>query len=105
MQAHPEAVDLKALPEALRVLFKRQQTDNDELRAHNELLADTNRRLEHVVTELRRVIYDKRSEKRPFNDRQLGFEDLEGAVAEVECHQQCESAVMGCADSTMNSAG
>ena len=84
MQAHPEAVDLKALPEALRVLFERQQTDNDELRAHNELLADTNRRLEHLVTELRRVIYDKRSEKRPFNDRQLGFEDLEGAVAEVE---------------------
>ena len=33
---------------------------------------------------MRRAIYDKRSEKRPFDDRQLAFEDLEGAVAEVE---------------------
>lgn len=84
MQAHPEAVDLKALPEAHRALFERQQADNEELRARVELLADTNRRLEHLVEELRRAIYDKRSEKRPFNDRQLAFEDLEGAVAEVE---------------------
>ncbi len=84
MQAHPEAVDLKALPEAHRALFERQQADNEELRAQVELLADTNRRLEHLVEELRRVIYDKRSEKRPLNDRQLAFEDLEGAVAEVE---------------------
>ena len=84
MQAHPEAVDLKALPEAHRALFERQQADNEELRARVELLADTNRRLEHLVEELRRAIYDKRSEKRPLDDRQLAFEDLEGAVAEVE---------------------
>ncbi len=84
MQAHPEAVDLKALPEAHRALFERQQADNEELRARVELLADTNRRLEHLVEELRRAIYDKRSEKRPHDDRQLAFEDLEGAVAEVE---------------------
>ena len=84
MQAQPEAVDLKALPEAHRALFERQQADNEELRARVELLTDTNRRLEHLVEELRRVIYDKRSEKRPLDDRQLAFEDLEGAVAEVE---------------------
>ncbi len=84
MQAHPEAVDLKALPKAHRKLFERQQADNEELRAQVELLADSNRRLEHLVSELRRVIYDKRSEKRPLDDRQLAFEDLEGAVAEVE---------------------
>ncbi len=91
MQAHPQAVDPEALPKALRKLFeqqsatlKREQTDNKELRAQNELLVDTNRRLEHLVTELRRAIYDKRSEKRPLDDRQLAFEDLEGAVAEVE---------------------
>ncbi len=91
MQAHPQTVDLKALPEPFRVVFeqqsatlKREQTDNKELRAENELLLDSNRRLEHLVTELRRVIFDKRSEKRPLDDRQLAFEDLEGAVAEVE---------------------
>lgn len=84
MQAHPEAVDLKALPKTLRTLFERQQADNEELRAQNRRLADSNRRLEHLVEELRRAIYDKRSEKRPISDRQLAFEDLEGAVAEVE---------------------
>ena len=90
-RAHPEAVDLKALPKAHRKPFerqsatlKREQTDNEELRAQVELLTDSNRRLEHLIGELRRAIYDKRSEKRPLNDRQLAFEDLEGAVAEVE---------------------
>ena len=91
MQAHPEAVGPETLPEAHRKLFeeqsatlKREQADNEELRTRVALLTDSNRRLEHLIEELRRAIYDKRSEKRPFNDRQLAFEDLEGAVAEVE---------------------
>ena len=76
MQAHPEAVDLKALPKAHRKLFERQQADNEELRARVELLTDSNRCLEHLVSELRRAIYDKRSEKRPLNrvdGRDLGL--------------------------------
>ena len=91
MRAPPQAVDLKTLPQAHRALFEDQQAAfeqeqqaNQALRAQVELLTDTNRRLEHLVSELRRVIYDKRSEKLPPNDRQLAFEDLEGAVAEVE---------------------
>ena len=84
MQSRPEPVDPKALPPAHRALFQAQQADNEELRATVELLTDANRRLEHLVTELRRAIYDKRSEKRPLDDRQLAFEDLEGAVAEAE---------------------
>ena len=84
MQAHPEAVGPEALPEAHRKLFERQQADNEELRARVRLLTESNRRLEHLIDELRRAIYDKRSEKRPLDDRQLAFEDLEGAVAEVE---------------------
>ena len=83
MQAHPEAVDPEALPEAHRALFERRQADNEEPRARVELLADTNRRLEHLVEEPRRAIYGKRSEKRPLDDRRLAFEDLEGAVAEA----------------------
>ncbi len=91
MQAHPQAVDLKALPKALRALFREQQAafeqereTSRELRAQNEQLTEDNRRLEHLLMELRRVLYGKRSEKRPVDDRQLAFEDLEGAVAEVE---------------------
>ena len=91
MQNRPEPVDLETLPPAHRALFQRQQTAfqaqqtaNDELRARVDLLTDTNRRLEHLIDELRRAIYDKKSEKRPLDDRQLAFEDLEGAVAEAE---------------------
>ena len=91
MQSRLQPVDIKALPPAHRALFERQQTAfqaqqtaNDELRARVDLLTDTNRRLEHLIDELRRAIYDKKSEKRPLDDRQLAFEDLEGAVAEAE---------------------
>ena len=56
MQAHPQTVDLKALPEAHRKLFeqqsetlKREQSDNEELRAQVELLTDANRRMEHLA--------------------------------------------------------
>ena len=91
MQAHPQAVDFKAVPEAHRALFDEQQAaleqeqeTNVELRAQVDLLTDTNRRLEHLVSELRRFIYGKKSEKLTVDARQLAFEDLEGAVAEVE---------------------
>ena len=91
MQSRLQPIDIKALPPAHRAIFQaqqaafeQQQEANDELRATVELLTDTNRRLEHLIGELRRAIYDKKSEKRPLDDRQLAFEDLEGAVAEAE---------------------
>ena len=84
MKSRLQPVDIKAFPPAHRAIFQAQQTANDELRATVELLTDTNRRLEHLISELRRAIYDKKSEKRPLDDRQLAFEDLEGAVAEAE---------------------
>ena len=91
MQSRLQPVDIKALPPAHRAIFQaqqaafeQQQEANDELRAAVELLTDTNRRLEHLIGELRRAIYNKKSEKRPLDDRQLAFEDLEGAVAEAE---------------------
>ena len=91
MQAHLQSVDLKALPPAHRKLFeqqsetlKREQADNEELRAQLEALADSNHRMEHLVSELRRLIFHKKSEKLSVDDRQLAFEDLEGAVGEVQ---------------------
>ena len=91
MQSRSEPGDLKTLSPAHRAIFQAQQAAfeqeqeaNDELRARVELLTGTNHRLEHLIGELRRAIYDKKSEKRPLDDRQLAFEDLEGAVAEAE---------------------
>ncbi|MDE0096746.1 MAG: IS66 family transposase [Gammaproteobacteria bacterium] len=66
--------------------MKRQQADNEELRAQVERLGDSNRRLEHLVSELRRLMYRRKSEKLDVDDRQmsLAFEDLEGAISETQ---------------------
>src|SRR6056297_826394 len=49
-----------------------------------DALKEANRRLEHLVAELNHVVQGKRSEKLSDDRRQLAFEDLETAVAEVE---------------------
>ena len=54
------------------------------LRAEVASLTDRNRRLEHLVRELRRLLYGKKSEKLHPDQLQLAFEALEGAVAELE---------------------
>ena len=46
--------------------------------------AERIRRLEHIIGELNRVIYGKRSEKLTPDERQLAFEDLVAAAAELE---------------------
>ncbi|REC51647.1 hypothetical protein DRV84_15365, partial [Rhodosalinus sediminis] len=51
-----------------------------------------NRRLEHLVAELNHVVHGKRSEKLDADDRQLAFEDLETAVAEVEERRDQQTA-------------
>ena len=50
----------------------------------NRNLEDRNRRLEHLVRELRRAIYGKKSEKLHPDQLLLAFEELEGALAEAE---------------------
>ena len=56
----------------------------ETLRTENETLSARIRRLEHLNLELVRLVYGKRSEKLSANERQLAFEELEGASAEVE---------------------
>ena len=50
----------------------------------NRNLEHRNRRLEHLVRELRRAIYAKKSEKLHPDQLLLAFEELEGALAEAE---------------------
>ena len=83
MESRAEAVDLSPLPAAYRAAFVEQQEANDALRARVDTLTESNRRLEHLVSELQRFIYGKKSEKLAVDERQLGFEDLEGAVTAV----------------------
>ena len=72
----------------------------ETLRAENEAQSERIRRLEHLNLELIRLLYGKRSEKLSADERQLAFEELEGASAEVEaaagdCPVSCVSECCG----------
>ena len=56
----------------------------ETLRAENEAQSERIRRLEHLNLELIRLVYGKRSERLTADERQLAFEELEGASEEVE---------------------
>lgn len=77
MPASPAAIDLDALPPEARVAV-------EALIAEHAALAEYTERLEHLVKEFRRALYGKGSEKLSEDQRQLVFEDIEVAVAEVE---------------------
>ena len=54
------------------------------LEDRNAAQAERIRRLEHLIGELNRVLYGKRSEKLTADERQLVFEELVAAAAELE---------------------
>ncbi len=77
MSTPPKDLDLSLLSADYRAAFEAQQ---DQIAA----LAEHNKRLENLVKELQRALYGKKSERLSADERQLCFEDLETAVAEVE---------------------
>ncbi len=103
-------VDLGALARPYRALFEAQQAALEALRAENAALSARNRRLEeqapeavvetlrakvaslteqnqrleHLLNELRRAMFGKKSEKLHPDQLLLAFEELEGALAEAE---------------------
>jgi len=56
MQSCPDTVHPSSLAPPVRALFEAQQAALEELRAELASLADRNRRLEHLVRELRRLV-------------------------------------------------
>ncbi|WP_226925861.1 transposase [Meridianimarinicoccus sp. MJW13] len=74
-------IDLSTIPESQRAAVLAVLQERDALK-------EANRRLEHLVAELNHVVHGKRSEKLSKDDRQLAFEDLETAVAEVETRKE-----------------
>ena len=86
------AVQAIAALETLRAENETLAEEKACLAGENEVLTDRNgaqaerirRRLEHLNLELLRLLYGKRSEKLTPDERQLAFEDLEGASAEIE---------------------
>jgi len=85
-----EPIDLKRPPPEVRAAFEAEITARLKAEAQARDLQraavereDTIKRFEHLIRELRHALYGKRSEKLSPDDRQLAFEDLEVAVAEV----------------------
>ena len=84
MQTNTETVDTGTLAPPLRALFEGQQAALEALRAEVASLAEQNQRLEHLLNELRRAMFGKKSEKLHPDQLLLAFEALEGALAEAE---------------------
>ena len=84
-------IDLSAIPEeqrdAVAALLREHGElvgENTALKGETSSLKEIVKRLEHLVAELNHVVHGRKSEKLSEDDRQLAFEDLEAAVAEVE---------------------
>jgi transposase len=77
MTAPAKQLDLSVLPPEYRAEFEAQA-------ARVAQLEEINKRQEHLIAEMQHALYGKKSEKLADDDRQLAFEDLEVALAEVE---------------------
>ena len=58
-------------------------------------LKDITKRQEHLIAELNHALHGKRSEKLTEDERQLAFEDLSIALAEVEAEKETRAAKAG----------
>ncbi|MCH4541936.1 IS66 family transposase [Ochrobactrum sp. A-1] len=87
MQTAP-ALDLSAIPAAQRAAVLALM---EEVAA----LKDITRRQEHLIAELNHALHGKRSEKLSEDERQLAFDDLSIALAEVEAEKETRAAKAG----------
>ncbi|MYH33796.1 MAG: IS66 family transposase [Gammaproteobacteria bacterium] len=69
---------------------KRQKAEAVRLGAENADLSEQIRRLECINDEFRKLLFGKKSEKLPPDDRQLSFEDLGIAAAEADVEPPAE---------------
>jgi transposase len=87
MQSTP-ALDLSAIPAAQRAAVQ-------ALMETVAALKEITRRQEHLIAELNHALHGKRSEKLTEDERQLVFEDLSIALAEVEVQKEHLAARTG----------
>jgi transposase len=84
MQSTP-ALDLSAIPAAQRAAVQ-------ALMETVAALQEITRRQEQLIAELNHALHGKRSEKLTEDERQLAFEDLSIALAEVEAEKETRAA-------------
>ena len=80
MQTAP-AIDLSTIPAAQRAAVL-------ALIETVAALTEITRRQEHLIAELNHALHGKRSEKLTEDERQLAFEDLSIALAEIEAEKE-----------------
>lgn len=86
LQDLPNDVDaLRAIVLAQRVELQKAQGQVDRLTAQSS-------RYEHIIDQLRRMQFGKRSEKLDKDQLALAFEDLHQALAEIESHDERKDA-------------
>lgn len=88
-EAPPEDIDtLRALLLAERAARDRLDAEAKELQAEIVRLTVLNERLDHIIAQLRRLQFGKRSEALDPEQLKLAFEDLEGAAAEIAAEEE-----------------
>ena len=87
MQTAP-VIDLSAIPAAQRAAVL-------ALMETVATLTEITRRQEHLIAELNHALHGKRSEKLSEDERQLAFEDLSIALAEVDAEKETRAAKAG----------
>ena len=83
--------DMPSLPDdaaALRTLVLAIMAERDALVTERDVLQVQNERLRHLLLQLKRMQFGARSERLPEEQLQLGFEDLEQAIAKDEAEAE-----------------
>ena len=83
--------DIPSLPDdaaALRTLVLTIMVERDALVTERDVLQVQNERLRHLLLQLKRMQFGARSERLPEEQLQLGFEDLEQAIAKGEAEAE-----------------
>ena len=89
----------------LRALVLTAWAERDAERAENGRLADQNDRLRHLLRQLQRMQFGRRSEKLDPDQFNLALEDLEQTVAETEAEQDKADPALRQARSEKRRAG
>jgi hypothetical protein len=90
---------------ALRALVLTAWAERDAAQAENGRLADQNDRLRHLLRQLQRMQFGRRSEKLDPDQFNLALEDREQAVAETEAEQEKADPALRKARSEKRRAG
>jgi transposase len=73
---------------ALQALLLATMAERDALTTERDALRAQNERLAHLLVQLRRMQFGRKSERLPEDQLQLAIEDTEAAIAKVEAETE-----------------